>query len=186
MRYVTSLFAALLLLACDAGGNNPANAQNTAADFPSATPFTLQTADGGTFNYPQDSNGVHVLLFWATWCPYCKQLMPHLQSLKDELGDQVTIYAINIRDDGDPAAYIEENGYDFELLLEGDEVAKQYDVKGTPGLVLVDSDGAMRFDLGSLLAPASKALEGLKHGQRSRRIAPWWAAQIRREIDSLL
>ncbi|MCP5091039.1 MAG: redoxin domain-containing protein, partial [Gammaproteobacteria bacterium] len=23
-----------------------------------------------------------ILLFWATWCPYCKALMPHLQSIR--------------------------------------------------------------------------------------------------------
>src|SRR3546814_9228256 len=28
-----------------------------------------------------------VVLFWATWCPYCKALMPHLQSMLDEYGN---------------------------------------------------------------------------------------------------
>ena len=186
MRYLTSLFAAFLLLACDAGNIDQANAQSTAADPQAATAFTLQNADGTSFSYPNSEDGVHILFFWATWCPYCKQLMPHIQSLKDEFGDDLTVYAINIRDDGDPVKYLEDNGFDFELLLDGDDVADQYDIKGTPGLVLIDTNDQIQFDLGSLLAPSSKALEGLKHGQRSRRIAPWWAARIREEIDKLL
>jgi hypothetical protein len=33
------------------------------------------------------------VLFWATWCPYCKALMPHVQSNLDEYGKQVRVVA---------------------------------------------------------------------------------------------
>jgi len=54
-----------------------------------------------------------ILFFWATWCPYCKALMPHLQSLRFEYGDRVKILAINLIDaDGDPVEYVRNAGYD--------------------------------------------------------------------------
>lgn len=177
-----ALLAMLLMAACNQQANTP---PNTA--FESAPAFQLNTPDGQPVSLPGASEqGVDVYLFWATWCPYCTQLMPHLQSMKDEYGDNLNIYAINISENGNPVEYLESNGYDFVLLLEGDDIAKQYDVEGTPGLILVDQNGQYRFNMATLLAPAYKALDGLKHGQRSKRIAPWWAAQIRNEIQIIL
>ena len=66
--------------------------------------FDLQRADGTEFRYPDDLAGPTIILFWATWCPYCKALMPHLQSILDEYPGQLQVLALSIRDDGDPAA----------------------------------------------------------------------------------
>lgn len=177
------LLSVLLLTACN---QQPAPTA-VLSSYEAAPSFELNTPDGQPVALPNpEDGGVDVYLFWATWCPYCTQLMPHLQSIKDEYGDDVNIYAINISDNGNPIEYIENNGYEFTLLLGGDSVAKQYEIEGTPGLVLVDGDGHHRFDMATLLAPAYKALDGLKHGQRSKRIAPWWAAQIRNEIQIIL
>ena len=49
-------------------------------------PFELATTDGQVFRYPDDLTGLTIVYFWATWCPYCKALMPHLQSILDEYG----------------------------------------------------------------------------------------------------
>ncbi len=179
---IAALLAIVLLSACDQQTSNASVASNYAI----APSFQLSSADEQLVSLPRLSNGVDIYLFWATWCPYCGQLMPHLQSIKDEYGDQVNIYAINVSENGDPVEYIKRNGYDFNLLLEGDDIAELYDIEGTPGLVLVDGRGQLRFDLGDLLAPTYKALEGLNHRQRSRRIAPWWAAQVRDQLKVIL
>ena len=83
-----------------------------------------------------------ILLFWATWCPYCKALMPHIQSIKLEYGDDVRVLALHFRDDkGDPVAFIETAGYDFTLIPDSTEIAKQYGVWGTPGVMIVRGPG---------------------------------------------
>lgn len=181
---IVSILAVLLLTACN---QQPSTSNTAATAYANAPTFELNTPNGEAVSLPNDADdSVDVYLFWATWCPYCTQLMPHLQSMKDEYGDRLNIYAINISENGNPIEYIDNNGYDFTLLLDGDEVAQQYEIEGTPGLVIVDSQGRHRFDMATLLAPAYKALDGLKHGQRSKRIAPWWAAQIRNEIQIIL
>lgn len=151
-----------------------------------APSFSMVSAAGETVTLPREHEGVDIYLFWATWCPYCKRLLPHIQSIEDEYGDDVKVFAINFRDDGDPQGYIEERGFEFVLLPEGDSAAKQYGMHGTPGLVLVDGEGQIRFNLYDLQHPAEEALDGLEHGQRAERLAPWWAARIRREIDTIL
>jgi len=109
----------------------------SAADSLVAPDWTLVAADGQTVNLNEEvQKQTTLLLFWATWCPYCKALMPHLQSMVLEYGDKVKVLAINIMEDGDPLEFIESAGYDFTLLLNGDDVADSYNVSGTPGVVV--------------------------------------------------
>jgi thioredoxin 1 len=44
------------------------------------------------------SAGPVIVDFWAEWCTSCKQMMPHLESLSDELGGAVKIVKLNIED----------------------------------------------------------------------------------------
>jgi len=129
-----------------------------------------------------------ILLFWATWCPYCKALMPHIQSIRLEHGAEVRVLAVHFRDDkGDPAAFIENAGYDFTVLRDGNETAKLYEVWGTPGLLVIDRDQSIRFNLYDLPKhefPAGK--ENLSHSQKAAYRAPYWAAEIRKTLDEVL
>jgi len=174
----------MLLSGCEQQTNNTNNADNET--HPMALSFSLNTPDNQSINLPRVSDSIDIYLFWATWCPYCGQLMPHLQSIKDEYGDRVNVFAINIKENADPIEYMNKNSYDFTLLLDGDNVAELYEVNGTPGVIVVDQKGQLRFDMSTLTAPSSKSLDGLNHRQRSRRIAPWWASKIREQIDQII
>ena len=130
-----------------------------------------------------------VLEFWATWCPYCKALMPHLQSILDEYPGRVRVLALSIRDDGDPAAVLAEYGFDFTPLTAADAVAESWGVKGTPGLFLADTGGRVVFDRLRIPAAAqsgpAQAESVMKHYQKAARNAPYWAAQLRLALDEL-
>lgn len=152
-----------------------------------AQPFQLRTPSGTAIEFPGKSQApVTVLLFWATWCPYCKALMPHLQSVVYQYEKNVQLYAISIAENGDPAAYLAELGYDWTLLLEGDAVASRYGVRGTPGLVVIDRSGTTIFDLSRV--QASAALRERVAGADSRpkaaaQLAPFWAAELRQVLE---
>jgi len=135
---------------------------------------------------PSKKPGVDIYLFWASWCPYCKALMPHLQSIQIEYGDDVRIYALNIRDDEDPVSFMQEYGYDFILLPDADAVMEPYGVRSTPGVFLVDQHGLLRFNLYEMLFADSPEFKALGNRQKSNRRAPYWAAEIRRVIDQVL
>ncbi len=100
-------------------------------------------ADGKTIRFdPQHLDHPAILLFWATWCPYCEALMPHLQKVYDAAGKRhLDVYAIDIKEDGDPVATLKKRNQTFTLVRDGDAIADQYNVKGTPGLFLVDAKG---------------------------------------------
>jgi thiol-disulfide isomerase/thioredoxin len=153
-----------------------------------APDWRLQSADGEIVRLSEEvKEQPAILFFWATWCPYCKALMPHLQSVRLEYGDQVKILAINFREDGDPVAFIKNAGYDFTVLPDGDEVAALYGVYGTPGVIIVDGDQHMQFDLRSLPKRDPPASENSpSHKRKAAYRAPYWAAEIRKSIDSVV
>lgn len=133
-----------------------------------------------------------VVLFWASWCPYCKALMPHLQSILDEYGSKrLEVVAIDLwEDDADDwKPSILDNGYDFQVLLAGDALASQWGVRGTPGLFLVGKDGKVVYDRNAYnVVPTRRHVEGVASGQsngaKAARMAPLWAAELRKAIDA--
>ncbi len=173
---LTVIAAALLLTATSAYG----------AEI--APDWRLASGDGGSVRLSQEVKKQPVVLFfWATWCPYCKALMPHLQSIKLEFGGDVKILAINFRDKNDPVAFVDAAGYDFTVLPHGDEVAELYGIYGTPGIIIVDDEQRMRFDLRALpqLSIPSNG-EKMSNSKKAAFLAPYWAAEIRKALDSVL
>lgn len=136
MSIRTSL-CAVLLLVCS--GTSQAQER--------ATAFEGIGADGNAVRFdPDHRTAPAILLFWATWCPYCEALMPHLQKVYEAAGKKnLDVYAIDIKDDGDPIATLKKRGLTFTLVLDGDPIAEQYHVKGTPGLFLVDAKGVVVY-----------------------------------------
>ncbi|MCG8433318.1 MAG: TlpA family protein disulfide reductase, partial [Gammaproteobacteria bacterium] len=68
--------------------------------------WALEKPDGAVVNFPEDAKGnPSIVLFWATWCPYCKALMPHLQRVYDDFrAAGLNYYGVNVWEDGDPVA----------------------------------------------------------------------------------
>jgi len=148
--------------------------------------FELPATDGQSYRLPDDQQGLGIYLFWASWCPYCRALMPHLQSLIDQHPEQVRVYALQFRDEKDPAEYIAEHGFDFTVFEAADEVATAWGMRATPGLVIVDAGGAVRFNLYELMADTPPGFDKLNHTEKAARRAPWWAARIRERVGELL
>lgn len=162
-----------------------AAASETAAD--TAPNFATVTADGTPITLEDTVRDKQVVLFfWASWCPYCKALMPHLQSLKLEYGDDLEIVAIHFRDDADGQAFIEGEAYDFVVIPDGGAIARRYGVHSTPGVVIPDASLNVRFDLRDLQRrELPQSDEELNHGQKAGFRAPYWAAEIRKTLDEL-
>lgn len=160
------------------------NASVLSADI--AQNWSLASAEGKAVHLSEEVQEQPVILFfWATWCPYCKALMPHLQSIRLEYGDELKILAINIKDDGDPAAFIRDAGYDFTVLPDGDAVADLYQIYGTPGLLVVDKDGRIRFDLRDVGRPPNIDY-ATGHKSKAALLAPYWAAKLRLSLDDVI
>ena len=124
-----------------------------------APAWSLETAAGGTVDFPADLAGrPAVLVFWTTWCPYCRALMPDLEALRARYEPRdVAFFALNIWEDADPVAYMAEHAYAMTLVLAADLVAEEYAVTGTPAVFVVDGAGRIRYTRPRGATPAQVA-----------------------------
>ena len=143
-----------------------------------APAFVATSFDGSAVRFPELLDGKPtVVVFWATWCSYCKAFMPELRAIHDQYGaDRISILTINAKEDGegDPAAYIADLGFPTIAVRDGDAIAADYDVEYIPGLMIVDSDGVVAWRRAWTDLPAGQA------------VASAWAIQVRLNLDRLL
>ena len=161
---------------------------NCSKSYSDSQSWSLTDVNGQSHTFPESAKGkTTIILFWATWCPYCKRLMPHLQSALYQYGEKLNlqIYALNINEDADPDEYIEENGYDFLLFKNAEEVAKLYGIKGTPGLLVFDRNGQLTFDLRKVRPGNSLQLKNNPNWQKAIKKAPFWGAELRKSLETL-
>ncbi|MEM1230401.1 MAG: redoxin family protein [Pseudomonadota bacterium] len=102
-----------------------------------------------------------VLLFWATWCPYCKAFMPYAKKLQAEFADRgVSLITLNSKERGrgDPAAYA--RSLEFPLIAIGaaDDIGAAYAVDFIPGLMVVDGAGQVIYRRQSTDLPAGRTV----------------------------
>lgn len=121
-----------------------------AAALPQAPELTAQTLTGRSIDLSQFRGEKPVYLkFWATWCNYCKAEMPHLQSIKDNYGDEVEVISVNVGFNQTPAgaqAYMQRNGYDLPVVFDADgAITRSFNVVGTPQHILIDRDGHIAY-----------------------------------------
>ncbi|MEM9207800.1 MAG: TlpA disulfide reductase family protein [Pseudomonadota bacterium] len=140
--------------------------------------WTATGFDGAEIVYPAALDGKPtVLVFWATWCPYCRALMPYLGDIQNDYGgDKINILTVNVFEDGelDPAEHIAELGFPMIAVANGDPVAEQYSVQFTPGLMIVDGQGTLVWKRESTDLPPGQT------------VAEFWSKQVREQLDKLL
>ena len=104
--------------------------------------WTLTNLNGESVTLSDYQGRPVLLVFWATWCPYCKKLLPGIAELNDAYESKgLKVIAVNIKEDWKPDVYWRNHEYQFDAVLEGDEVAKIYDAKVTPTLVFIEPSG---------------------------------------------
>lgn len=109
-----------------------------------AIDFTLTDLNGKTVSL-KDFKGKNVYInFWTTWCTWCKKEMPDIEKVYGEYKDKnLVILAINMGEDkATSAKYIQDNNYNFNVLLDTDQaVANQYNITSIPVSLFIDTNG---------------------------------------------
>jgi thiol-disulfide isomerase/thioredoxin len=113
-----------------------------------------------------------LLEFWATWCTSCQAMMPALRAMREQYGDAVAFYGINVTisetRDG-VREYVKEHAPPFETLYDEEGVAaRAYDPPATSYIVITDAAGKVVYT-GSGgqqdLEPALRQVTGRPAGQ---------------------
>jgi peroxiredoxin len=112
-----------------------------------APDFKLEDASGKAVALADLKGGVVVIDFWATWCPPCREELPHLDKLAaDRAGDGVKVFAINLREDPDKVArFVSTTNLKLPVLFDfNGQVGEKYLVDGIPQTVIIDKQGNVR------------------------------------------
>ncbi len=85
-----------------------------------------------------------ILLFWATWCPFCRKELSGLKDRYPQLVKQgFELFAVDVGESESKVdKFAKANSLNFKILLDKDtRVAESYDVLGIPTYILIDKAG---------------------------------------------
>lgn len=112
-----------------------------------APAFTLPGLDGRKVNLADYKGKVVFLNIWATWCPPCREEMPSIEKLYQELkGEDFEILAASVDLSGAEAVapFMKRYGLTFPALLDTKgEVQHLYGTTGIPETFIIDRDGVI-------------------------------------------
>jgi len=90
---------------------------------------------------------VLILDFWSLWCAPCLRSGPLIEQLhrRYEHDPSVSLLAVHIVDDGEPAAYLAEHGYTYRTIERGTAMAADYDINALPTYLVVSAEGSVAW-----------------------------------------
>ena len=138
-------FLWVLILAALACNREPGGFQPLAAGDP-VPDFAAPVIDGDSLHLSSLEGQPVLLNVWATWCPPCREEMPALQALHEELGPRgLRVVGVSVDSRGSEETirrFLEEGGYTFTILHDAsDAVSRQFRTIGVPESFLIDAEG---------------------------------------------
>ncbi len=141
-----ALFLALLLTLA-----LPSNSLMAAKLGQPAAPLQVsEWVKGSPADPTQPGDKIHVVEFWATWCPPCRDSIPHLSEMQQKYKDKVTFIGISdeaadvvkpfVQKMGDKMNYtvaLDKNGETSKAYMEA------FGVNGIPHAFVVDQTGKL-------------------------------------------
>ena len=114
-----------------------------------AADFTLADLDGQPVTLSRFLGKTPVLLvFWATWCPECKEAIPEINALTTgPIAEKLQIFGIDFRESREKVTQaVKSRGIRYPVLLdERGQAARAFGVVGVPTYVLIGREGKVLY-----------------------------------------
>lgn len=118
--------------------------------------FDTPLLDGKTLPASALRGKAVLVLFWATWCPYCQKELPDLQAAYEKYrGRGFEILALSIdKDTFTVEEFWKDHDYTFPVAMRTLDHVQIFGLtKVTPGHVFIDKKGVVRSDAPGQLSP---------------------------------
>jgi len=109
--------------------------------------FSYENVEGKKVAFSDFKGKVVVIDVWATWCGPCKQQIPYLKKLEEEMhGKDVEFVSVSVDVEKDKQKWIDfvkkEQLGGVQLFAGGwNDITKYYDIKGIPRFLVFDKKG---------------------------------------------
>lgn len=115
-----------------------------------APEFTVKGLDGSDIKLSDFAGKEVVVVFWATWCPYCIKEIPHLNVLQEDMKDDVVVLGISDESASVVKDFVADRKINYKLAIAsyayrsmGDLYAKVPSV-GRPTSLHIGKDGKIK------------------------------------------
>ncbi len=131
----------------DNSSNISPSTDNTTQNTIPAIDFTVYDIDQNAISFSDFSGKPMVINFWATWCGFCIDEMPHFENAYNNYGEEIDFMMINATDGSRETVkkardYISANSFSFPVYYDKDFSAIQaYTVTAFPTTIFINSDG---------------------------------------------
>jgi len=106
--------------------------------------FSILANNGQTYSPEYLKGNVVLIMFWATWCPYCKKAMPHMSTIASEYSN-APFTLLGICGSKDREAwqnYIQQHQLRWPQYWDSDlRMTHLFGARGIPNFFLIDKDG---------------------------------------------
>jgi thiol-disulfide isomerase/thioredoxin len=141
--FVIAISSMLFFLSRQASDNNTASNQSP-MEVVEVTAFNK--LGGGTIDL-KDYVGEKpvILVFWASWCPYCQKSMPVLSKLYEKYKDQIEIIGVNMQETEQTAQnFIDDYDILYPIVMDPDSrISNEFGITYTNVHVLINIDGSV-------------------------------------------
>ena len=164
------VFPALAIIAGLASASCSKTSTGTAAeatdDREAAPVWTLSDVNGNPVSSESFKGKVVVVDFWTTWCPPCREEIPHYVEMQKQLGPEgLVIVGISLDARGPSVVkpFMEKFGINYTVVMDDGEVSEAFGgIEAIPTTFVIDRQGRI----------ASKKIGYETREQFQRRILP--------------
>jgi len=144
---------------------------------PMAPDFALERLNGETFRLSEHRGTVVAINVWATWCPPCREEIPDLIQLQEQMRGDVLVVGVSL-DKRPPAIvrdFAERVGINYPIMMGDGTVLDKYGpLPGIPTTFVVGPAGRVRLQAVGLLTTenARPVLRTLAEDQEVEEVKP--------------
>ncbi len=122
--------------------SRPQASEGEDLNIPADYSLTFKSLDGQTIRL-SDYKGKYIFLnFWATWCPPCREEMPGIQSLYNDVKNNNVVFICASNEETYKVSdFVKTNNFTFPIYTYTGSLPSLYELHGIPTTFIISKDG---------------------------------------------